>query len=584
MNSRVVWWVLAGFCLGWMGILELSKVDAQIVPDRTLPINSQVTTTGNANTITGGTERGINLYHSFSQFSVPTGGNAYFNNGSLIQNILTRVTGNSASNIDGLIKANGTANLFFLNPTGITFGPNARLQIGGSFLASTANSFRLPDGSEFSATNPQAPPLLTVNLTPGLQTGVIPAGSTVVNRGHLTVGQDLTLVGDQLDVQGQLQSGRDLTLQGNQSVSVDATSTLFSGRDTIVRSPIRLLGNASYTTGGYFQTETLNGSLLEFLNPHQATIRANGDVTVPVYSGPPLYILAGGKVTTGNITITAPDTGTTGPRVIANGQGGTQTITVDSNPQGAVDIRAGVDWSLLPGGLPGNQNTSAVTPTFSLLPATGADITVGQITNSSRNVFLTNLYQSRSHLTGGTTFSWIDTSSTTGGNGGNIELTAKGDIANTDSLPDPFLHVPVALGSFSLSDTGDSGNGGNITLRSTGGNITLKDGGARSSSSSPSGNAGNGGGISFLTNSGNISLSNSNSESYSSSSSGNAGNGGASPSSPTLAIFPFQTRTRNHTRPRHQGMLATGGASPSSLTPAIFPFRPQARTRTRTLI
>jgi filamentous hemagglutinin family protein len=160
------------------------------------------------------------LFHSFSEFGVPTGGEAFFNNGLQIQNILTRVTGNSVSNIDGLLRTNGTASLFFLNPNGIIFGPNARLNIGGSFFATTANSFKFPDGSEFSATNPQAPPLLRVNVTPGVQWGTSVPGATITNRGNLASGQDLTLVADKLDLQGQLSAGGDLTLLAQDTVQV----------------------------------------------------------------------------------------------------------------------------------------------------------------------------------------------------------------------------------------------------------------------------------------------------------------------------------------------------------------------------
>jgi large exoprotein involved in heme utilization and adhesion len=81
-----------------------------------------------------------------------------------------------------LIKVNGTANLFLLNPNGIVFGPYARLQIGGAFLATTASSFKFPDGGEFSATKPQAPPLLTVDVTLNLQYGATAA--SITNRGR----------------------------------------------------------------------------------------------------------------------------------------------------------------------------------------------------------------------------------------------------------------------------------------------------------------------------------------------------------------------------------------------------------------
>jgi filamentous hemagglutinin family protein len=146
-------------------LLFSSPAKCQISVDNTTPTN--VTQTDNVSEITGGTTAGGNLFHSFQEFSIPTGQEAFFNNATNINNIINRVTGGNISNIDGLIRANGSANLFLINPAGIIFGQNASLSIGGSFFGSTADSIIFPEG-EFSATDLDNPPLITINAPIGL--------------------------------------------------------------------------------------------------------------------------------------------------------------------------------------------------------------------------------------------------------------------------------------------------------------------------------------------------------------------------------------------------------------------------------
>jgi len=236
------------FVLPFAFLLVPASTVAQIVPDSSLPVNSIVSPEGNTNVITGGTRAGGNLFHSFGEFSIPTNGTAFFNNALDIQNIITRVTGGSISRIDGLLRANGIANFFLLNPNGIIFGPNARLDINGSFLASTARSLKFADGSELGTSAAQTPPLLTVSVPVGLQFGQTTGSIVVEGKGQpgsgrvnsfeskfnpleVKPGNTLTLVGGEVRLDGgilQAPGGRvelGAIAQGTVEINTDRSLT-----------------------------------------------------------------------------------------------------------------------------------------------------------------------------------------------------------------------------------------------------------------------------------------------------------------------------------------------------------------------
>ena len=179
---------------------------AQVTSDNT--VNTKVNQNGSVAEITGGTTRGDNLYHSFQEFSVRTGNEAFFNNADSIANIFSRVTGGKLSNIDGLIRANGSASLFLINPAGIIFGENARLDVGGSFYGSSASSILFEDG-EFSAADLDNPPLLTINAPVGLNFRDNPG--QIINQSlandvglQVSAGETLALIGGDIKLAGGL--------------------------------------------------------------------------------------------------------------------------------------------------------------------------------------------------------------------------------------------------------------------------------------------------------------------------------------------------------------------------------------------
>jgi filamentous hemagglutinin family protein len=153
--------LIAGF-LGHTFIPTVVHVHAQMAMDGSL--GTKATLPG-PNYIIGselGQRRGSNLFHSFAQFNVLTGESATFTGPNSIANVLSRVTGGRQSIIDGTLRSQiPGANLYLMNPSGVVFGPNAALEVSGSFHVSTADYLRFDDGAKFFA-NPSQGSILSV--------------------------------------------------------------------------------------------------------------------------------------------------------------------------------------------------------------------------------------------------------------------------------------------------------------------------------------------------------------------------------------------------------------------------------------
>ncbi|MEQ9236291.1 two-partner secretion domain-containing protein [Coleofasciculus sp. E2-BRE-01] len=495
----------AGVAIAWVLSHWTTPTVAQVIPDSTLGGERSVVTPDviiqgfSADQIDGGAIRGANLFHSFSEFNVGAGQRVYFANPTGIDNILSRVTGTDVSDILGTLGVNGRANLFLINPNGIVFGKNAQLDVQGAFVASTAEEWVFEHGTEFSATNPQAPPLLTINLTPGLQYGSNYQGA-IASSGSLAVGGDLILAGRTLDLSNQVQAGGILTLfatdtlkvrdsvaspfiasamgqllvQGNQAVDIFALnhpdSGLFSGGDMVLRSGNTVSADAHFWSGGNFRIEQLDSSLGNLSSPYDPVIRASGDVSFNDYTGPSLHILAGGSVTiSGNVAIEGVEANAdaiNGDIIVLSD--GTE-ITINGSIRPTLDIRAGTTDFGTPDAAPiDNFNPFGDFDSAPMIDALGtgtsADIRIAgliDIQAADGLVLLTNQYRPNLSLSGGViTVPGIFTDDFERrfvGNSGSIFIDSRGDIE---------------MGQIDTSSF--SGNGGEIRIISDQ-NITFTD-------------------------------------------------------------------------------------------------------------
>jgi len=199
--------------------INLSGPDFQITPDL-------------------GQQHGNNLFHSFQDFNLNSFESATFSGSNSINNIISRVTGGNPSNIDGLIRSTiPNANFYFLNPYGIMFGPNAQLDVQGSFHASTADYLRLGDNGRFDARNP-SDSLLTVASVEsfGFLTDSPASINTQSSRLILAPDQTLSLIGGDINIKNSqlsASSGKFNLASIAQKGEVSDSSSLLEGMITL---------------------------------------------------------------------------------------------------------------------------------------------------------------------------------------------------------------------------------------------------------------------------------------------------------------------------------------------------------------
>lgn len=194
---------------------------------------TRVIPTGDQFDISGGqlSRDRANLFHSFQRFGLSREQIVNFLSNPETRNILARVVGGDASYINGLLQVTGgSANLLLMNPSGIVFGTNARLNLPGDFTATTANGISFGSGW-FNAIGAND----YANLV-GIPTAfafTMNQPGAIFNAGALAVGQGHTL---NLTA-GTIISPGPLTASGGQIVV-----TTVPGQNTVrIRQPGNIL-------------------------------------------------------------------------------------------------------------------------------------------------------------------------------------------------------------------------------------------------------------------------------------------------------------------------------------------------------
>jgi filamentous hemagglutinin family protein len=405
--------------------------------------------------INGGLSRGQNTFHSFQDFSVPTNGVATFANPVGNQSIITRVTGNLFSDINGTINTQG-ANFLLINPNGVVFGPGTQLNVGRVFAASTANSLDLADGTgktlTFGVNGAGDGALLSIDPKVVFNVSRLNLGGgngEINNFGTLETnnpGQYIGLVGGNVN----LNNGEIFSQQG--------------GRIE--------LGGLSAPGSVGLGVEGNNLKLSFPANTARANVSIDNQSTVNTFGD------AGG-----NIAITAKNIDILGSSFVANGilsgTGAAGDIKLDATENITLGSNSFVGSSIGLSGIGGSIFANA--DSLAILDGSG----IGTFTSGKGNAGDTTVTANNNVFISGGASIFSQVSNGAEGNGGNI-------VINTGNL---LLQDEARVSAL----TNGKGNGGDVTIRAKDSTVALTD--SRILSTVRADGVGKGGNVAVITDS-----------------------------------------------------------------------------------
>ncbi|WP_225880363.1 two-partner secretion domain-containing protein [Anabaenopsis elenkinii] len=471
--------------IGLITTANMQVVNAQLTPDNSLNSTVRNDTVNNRDIIEGGAIRGSNLFHSFTDFNVGADRGVYFSNPDSIGNIFTRVTGTNPSSILGTLGVLGNANLFLINPHGISFGDNARLDVKGSFIAASADS-TIFDNYEFSSTDTTAQPLLTVNIPRGLRFRDDPGNITLTNSSlSVPEGKTLALIGGNVSLNNtQIRSpGSTVQLGGlTQSGRVDIDDNLGLSFPRPLDSAATNItkGNVSLSNGAAVNVAAGGGGSIT-INSQNLEITGNSQLLVGIAPGMGSPDAQGGDIQINNADKITLDNSFILNGVFGQGNGGNIHINTSS-----LTLK---DFGLFFAGIFGKGNAGAITIT-----ATDGVTLTGENSHGFSSYITSTVLPTGEGNSGGITIDTstltlenganINTSTSGKGNAGAINITATEGVTLRGESSQGFSNSYIAS---AVAPTAQ-GNSGDITIDTS--TLTLENGGTINASTFGQGNAG----------------------------------------------------------------------------------------------
>ena len=499
--ARQVEHLAAAFAAFLFGSLVASVAPAQsITTDGTL--GAKVTLSGPNYPVTAdlGKQVGGNLFHSFGIFGLNKGESATFSGPGTVTNVIGRVTGGSASSINGKIDSSSIAgaNLYLINPSGIVFGPSATVNVSGSFHASTADYLRLSDGAKFQATNPSGSTLSAAAPAAfGFLTATPPAITVNGSAIGVNPGQTIGLVGGPVSIAGANLSAPAGTIH---VTSVASPGEIPAAANTGTKPTVTARGPVSVTGGSLLNVSDpvgLGSGGSVFIRAGTLTIDAS-QVNADNYGAG-----AGGRVTLQADGAVGLNNGANIQALAhAGGSAGAVTITT----AGALKID-GTSSGILTAALPGSTgNAGNVTITAGTLDITNDGQIIGATFGSGKGGDVSATVAGALTIDGSGSTITTGALSSGAGNAGNVTLTAGTlSIVNGGVIFSPTVGSghggdvsATVAGALTIDGTsagitagalpGSTGNAGNITV--TARTLSILNSGVIGSATFGPGNAG----------------------------------------------------------------------------------------------